>query len=67
MTDNEAMAQEVFTNVVMNFLGNHKCENNVEMVKKMVDTFKTLGANMSIKLHYLHSHLDDFGELTFPN
>ena len=62
MTDNEAMAQEAFANVVMNFLGNHMSENYVEMVQKLVYTFKTLGANMSIKLPYLHNHLDRFPE-----
>ena len=30
--------------------------------KKLVDTFKTLDANISIKLHYLHRHLDRFLE-----
>ena len=62
MTGNEAMAWEAFANVVMNFLGNHMSENYVEMVQRLVDTFKTLGANMSINLHYLHNHLDRFPE-----
>ena len=62
MTDNEAMAWKAFVNVVMNFLGNHKSENYVEMVQKLVDTFKTLGATMNIKLFYLHRHLDRFQE-----
>ena len=57
MTDNEAMAWEAFAKVVMNFLGNHKSENYVKIVQKLVDTFKTVGANRSIKLHYLYSHL----------
>ena len=58
MTDNEAMAWEAFANFVMNFLGNHKSENYFEIVQKLVDTFKTLDANMSMKPHYLHSHWD---------
>lgn len=28
----------------------------------MLKNFKTLGCNMSVKLHYLHSHLDWFPE-----
>ena len=53
---------EELGNVAINFLGNYKSENYVEMVPKLVDTFMTLGANMSIKLHYLHSQLDRFPE-----
>ena len=62
MTDSEAVASEAYANVDINFLGNHKSENYVEMVQKSVDTSRTLGANMNIKLHYLHSHLDRFPE-----
>ena len=47
MTDSEAMAWETSAYVVMNFLGNHKSENYVEMVYKLIDTFYTLGANMN--------------------
>jgi hypothetical protein len=28
------------------------------MVSKMLDAFKDLGCNMSLELHFLHSHLD---------
>ena len=36
--------------------------NYAELVQDMLNNFKNLGANMSIKLHYLHSHLDRFSE-----
>ena len=49
-----------FVAVVENFLGKHKADNYVEQVDKMLNSFKTLGCNMSIKVHYLHSHLDRF-------
>ena len=62
MTDNETMAWEAFVNVAMNSLRNHISETYVEMVQKLIDTFKTLGANMSIKLYYPHSHLERFPE-----
>ena len=35
-----------------------KSQNYKKIVQKLVKTFKTLGANISIKLHYLDSHLD---------
>ena len=49
-----------FVAVVENFPGKHKADNYVEQVDKMLNSFKTLGCNMSIKMHYLHSHLDRF-------
>ena len=45
---------------VENFLGKHKEDNYAEQVDKMLNSFKTLGCNMSIKVYYLHSHLDRF-------
>ncbi|GBP42315.1 Organic cation transporter protein [Eumeta japonica] len=40
--------------------GNHKAPNYEEIVQNMLTNFQTLGANMSIKLHYLRNHLDKF-------
>nr|XP_047125236.1 uncharacterized protein LOC124807409 [Hydra vulgaris] len=60
MTDIEASAWKSFVLVVHNFLGNHKSPNYEEIVQKMLSDFKTLKANMSIKVHFLHSHLDRF-------
>lgn len=51
-----------FVKVVKNFLGNHKSQNYVELVEEMLTNFNKLGCNMSIKIHYLHSHLDRFPE-----
>ncbi|ESO09676.1 hypothetical protein HELRODRAFT_184572 [Helobdella robusta] len=36
--------------------------NYAELVNNMVTAFKKLGCNMSIKLHYLFSHMDRFHE-----
>ena len=48
-----------FVDVVKNFLGNHWAENK-ELVEKLLKSLQDIGANMSIKLHFLHSHLDKF-------
>ena len=45
---------------VKHFLENHKTSDYSELVAKMLQNFHTLGATMSIKLHFLHSHLDRF-------
>ncbi|GBP62371.1 Cyclic nucleotide-gated cation channel [Eumeta japonica] len=60
MTVPESDAWKSFVLVVENFLGNHKAPNYEEIVQNMLTNFQTIGANMSIKLHYLRNHLDKF-------
>lgn len=48
--------------VIVNFLGNHKSSNYVEKVDDMLENFQGLGCLMSLKLHFLHSHLNYFPE-----
>lgn len=60
MDRKERNAWESFKEVVKNFLGNHKAPNYKELVKTMLTAFSRLGANMSIKVHFLFSHLDRF-------
>ncbi|XP_070613747.1 uncharacterized protein [Erythrolamprus reginae] len=45
-----------------NILGNTQAQNYIEIVHQLLETFKLLGCNMSIKLHFLHSHLANFLE-----
>ena len=54
----EADAWTGFVGVVQNFLGNKKADNFVNIVSSMLDAYRRLGANMSIKVHFLHNHLD---------
>ena len=49
-----------FKDVVSNFLGNKKSPNYQTIVEQMLTNFQTLGCRMSVKVHYLHSHLDFF-------
>ena len=51
-----------FKDVVKNFLGNTRAKNYTKIVQKLLESYKTLGCNMSIKLHFLHSHLANFPE-----
>ena len=60
MTEVESSAWSSFVLVVKNFLGNHRAENYVELVNRMLESFKQLGDNMSIKVHFLFSHLGRF-------
>lgn len=58
----ELEAWRAFKDVVNNFLGNHKHPNYKNIVATLLNKFHKLGCNMSIKLHFLDSHLDFFPE-----
>ena len=49
-----------FVRVVQNFLGNEKSAKFVQGAQSMPDANRRLGANMSIKVHFFHNHLDRF-------
>ena len=62
MTGVEAAAWYSFVDVVKGFLGNTKVSNYQNLVEGMLKNFHSLGTRMSIKLHYLYSHLERFPE-----
>lgn len=48
-----------FFKVICNsFLENHKSENYLEIVNNLLSSYKVTGCNMSLKIHFLDSHLD---------
>lgn len=62
LQSNEQTAWEAFKSVVHGFLGNRRAGNYVELVNNLLDKYHRLGCNMSLKMHFLHSHLDFFPE-----
>jgi len=46
--------------VIRNFLGNRRSENYKVIIAKLITNLHALGCNMSLKIHFLHSHLDFF-------
>lgn len=58
----EKLAWDSFVQVSKNFLGEHKAENYKDIVENLLQCYYRLGCNMSLKLHFLHSHLDFFPE-----
>jgi hypothetical protein len=60
MTKIEEDAWNTFKEVVKKFLGNIKNTLYKRIVRNMLDKFKLLGCNTSLKLHFLSSHLDYF-------
>jgi len=51
-----------FKFVVKVFVGNRRAQNYEELVNNLLQSYQKLGCNMSLKIHFLHSHLDFFLE-----
>ena len=62
MTPVERDAWLSFVSVTKNSLGKTKTENYVHLVNDMPEKFHRLNVHMSIKIHFLFSHVDRFPE-----
>jgi hypothetical protein len=62
MNAREKEAWTAFRSVTENFLGKNKDPNYKNIVETMLENFKKLGCNMSVKVHFLHSHIEYFPE-----
>jgi hypothetical protein len=62
LTTKERAAWNSFVAVVRGFLGNRKAENYVELVETLVKNYGKMGCRMSLKVHILDAHLDEFKE-----
>ena len=62
MSDLETNAWLSFKDVLKIFFGNTRASNYIEIVQKLLVSYKALGCNMSIKLYFLHCHLANFLE-----
>jgi len=58
----EKTAWDSFKFVVKVFLGNRRAQNYEELENNLLQSYQKLGCNMSLKIHFLHSHLDFFTE-----
>ena len=57
---NELDAWVRLKKVCTDFLGCHHSENFRDVIAEMLNTYKTLGCKMSLKVYFLDSHLDFF-------
>ena len=57
----ESNVWDSFVAFVKDFLEN-KSHNYEELLDKMLTNYQEIGAKMSIKVHFLHSHSDRFPE-----
>lgn len=62
MNEKEKEAWESFKGVVLRFLGNTKDPDYKTIVHRMMAAYKAQGCKMSLKVHFLHSHIDYFPE-----
>jgi hypothetical protein len=53
---------EVIQKCCAKFLGNFKTSNYRETVGELLNSYKDMGCNMSLKMHFLDSHLAFFPE-----
>jgi len=49
-----------FKRICKDFLGNHKAKNYQDVVQDLLTSYKAIGCNMSLKIHFLESLLDFF-------
>jgi hypothetical protein len=56
----ELAAWTAFKDVCSNFCGNNKAGNYQEIVEILLQSYEAIGCNMSLKIRFLHSHLDFF-------
>lgn len=60
LTVDERRAFDAIHRVMQNFLGNRRSEDYQRMVKFMIASFRLINVRMSLKIHFLGSHLDHF-------
>lgn len=60
LNPSELAAWDAFVLVVHKYLGNERAENYIELVESMLMAYQKFGCRMSLKMHFLHSHLDFF-------
>jgi hypothetical protein len=58
----EKAAWGSFKFVVKGFLGNRSAQNYEELINNILQSYQKLSCNVSLKIHFPHSHFDIFSE-----
>lgn len=56
----ELIAWDNIKAVIHGFLGTHRSDHYAMHVNELMTSFETIGVHMSLKIHFLNSHLDFF-------
>lgn len=62
LSDIELMAWHCVKAVIQNVLGIHRSEIWRILIENMIDAFHLLNVKMSLKIHFLHSHVEKLAE-----
>jgi len=62
LNETERNAWLPFKRNCKDFLRNHKADNYQDVVQDPLTSYKAMGCNMSLKIHFLESHSDFFPE-----
>ena len=57
---NELRAREAFKSVCSGFLGNTRVQDYQACIEKLLKSYEDMGCWVSLKIHFLHSHLNFF-------
>lgn len=60
LTELELVAWDCLKAVIENCLGIHRSENWRMLINEMLVAFEEINVNMSLKIHFMHCHLDWF-------
>ena len=60
LNETEINAWLSFKRICKDFLGTHKAAKYQDIVQDLLNSYKAMGCNMSLKIHFLESRLDFF-------
>ena len=58
LNETERNARLSFKRICKDFLGNQKAVNCQDVVQDLLTSYKATGCNMSLKIHFLESHMN---------
>jgi len=58
LQSDEEAAWDSFKFVVKGFLGNRRVQNYEDLVNNLLQSYQKLGCSVTLKIHFLHWHLD---------
>lgn len=62
MDKTELAAWRAFRGVCNGLMGKHKVDESKVVVDELIKCYKDLGCNISLQLHFLHTHLSFFSQ-----
>ena len=62
MDNLQLAAWKAFRSICKDFLGNYRSPNYMDIVEELLQSYEALGCKMSLKVHFLMSHMDFFPE-----